>query len=69
MQLARQKAEYIEALMGVLLALEDKFQCENIVQPILVRNLKNDDWNVRKACVDICYTFMVVKEQINSVLH
>ena len=69
MNLSRQKAEYIESMMSIVLALEEKFECENLVQPILAKNLKNEDWNVRKACVDICYTFMVVKEEINSMLH
>jgi hypothetical protein len=69
MPLSRQKAEHIEAMMAVVLGLEDKFECEHLVQPVLVKHLKHEDWSVRKACVDICYSLMVVKEEINSVLH
>lgn len=36
---------------------------------MLLKQLRSEDWNVRKACVDLCYTFMVVKEEVNSVLH
>jgi hypothetical protein len=41
MNLSRQKAEYIEAMMAIVLVLEDKFECESLVQPILAKNLKN----------------------------
>ena len=41
MTLPRQKAEYIEAMMAIVLALEEKFDCENLVLPVLAKNLKN----------------------------
>jgi hypothetical protein len=41
MAVSKQKAEHIECLMALVLALEDRFACESQIQPILAKNLKS----------------------------
>eukprot|EP00919_Chromeraceae_sp_WS-2016_P078561 GHVR01186210.1.p1 GENE.GHVR01186210.1~~GHVR01186210.1.p1 ORF type:complete len:154 (+),score=0.25 GHVR01186210.1:127-588(+) len=66
---AKSKSEMLDSLLSLILALEDKFTSETLIQPILHKHLRSDDWNTRKTSVDICYALMVVKEEINEALH
>ena len=65
----KSKVEYLDAILSVILSLEDKFNSEMLVQSIILRNLKNDDWNTRKICVDISYSLLVIREEANEALH
>lgn len=63
------KTEYLEAILSIILALENKFEGEPAVQIILAKNFKNDDWNTRKICVDIAYALLVIRQEANETLH
>lgn len=31
----------------------------------VMKMIRNDDWNCRKTCVDICYAMLLIREQPN----
>ena len=64
-----QRCELLDAIMSIILAMEDKFTEQAPVQSIVVKLFKNDDWNTRKLSVDISYSLLLISKETNSILH
>ena len=60
-QLSKNKVSLIEALLSLLLAMEENFQSEDVVRGVVLAHIKNEDWNVRKSVIDMYYALVVLK--------
>lgn len=58
---SKQKQQLLEALLSLMLALEEDFSSRQKISGVLLALIKDEDWNVRRVAVDIYYTIIVLK--------
>lgn len=58
---SKSKVQLIEALLSLLLALEENFEEEDMVRELICADIKNEDWNIRKSLIDLFYGLLVLK--------
>lgn len=56
--------QIFECILSLILGIEDNSSklkiCSRILLPVVIDNLANLDWNVRKIAVDVVYTISVL---------
>lgn len=62
--------QLLEAILSLILAMEDNIeklqQNAKILLPIVVDNMTNPDWNVRKIAIEIIYTIAILSPDVLS---
>jgi hypothetical protein len=66
---AKNRSDYLEAVQALVLCLEEKLTAQHQVVGLLLKYLRNEDWNCRKTSVEIAYALLVINQQINETVH
>jgi hypothetical protein len=59
----------LDAILSLVLNLEEKLTVMSQVHTFLAKYLKSDDWNCRKICVDIGNALLIINNQISESIH
>jgi hypothetical protein len=66
---AKNKSDYLDAILSLVLNLEEKLEVESNVVSCLLKYLRHEDWSCRKNCIDIAYALLVINQSINDSIH
>jgi len=66
---AKTKHEHLDAILSLVINLEEKLTVLNQVHTLVSKHLKSDDWNCRKSCVDIGNALLVINNEISQNIH
>lgn len=67
--LAKAKGDFLDAVLSMVLCLEERLEVEQQVVGILLKYLRNEEWICRKNCVDISYALLVINQRVPEQLH
>jgi len=59
----------MDTVLSLVLCLQDQLSVHNQVLNLLMKYLRNDDWNCRKICIDICYALLDINREMNPNIH
>jgi hypothetical protein len=59
----------MEAVLSLVLCLGGELSVSTQVLNLLMKYLRNEDWNCRKVCVDISYALLDINREINQNVH
>ena len=63
------KNDFLEAILALVLNLEQKSNVLHQVQNFLMKYLRSEDWNCRKTCVDIGNALLIINHEISQNIH
>ena len=66
---AKVKNEFLDAILALVLNLEEKINVLPQIHNFLMKYLKSEDWNCRKICVDIGNALLIINHEIAPSIH
>lgn len=66
---SKAKGDFLDAVLSLVLCLEERLEVEQQVVGILMKHLRNEEWSCRKNCVDITYALLVINQRVPEQLH